>query len=70
MILGYQVFKTNDDFIEWQKSEKRVIQNISPIVISFDMGMEGKSTIEGDKGDAQANAGIGVFVTYFEKDET
>lgn len=55
-IVDFAIF-TRDEFIEWQKAEKRYLSAIQPITTGV------KMTGEGSRIDA--SCGVSVFVTFF-----
>ena len=57
-ILGFKIFNTETDFIDWQKETPRKIIQVSPLV--FSIGADISQT--GQTVDAAVNAGC--FVVY------
>lgn len=55
-MIDFAIF-THDQFLDWQKEEKRMISTIQPLTTGFKFNGDG--VIDG------ANCAIAVFVTFF-----
>jgi len=64
-ILNYKVFKTNEEFVEWQKQALRKLSSVIPLA----SGIEGSVDGDNQNGSANFTTSLSVFVTYFEQSE-
>lgn len=62
-IISYITFKSNDEFVKWQKENKPKILNVIPVYSKFDIESE-----DGCNGSTNVSE-PGIFVTYI-KEET
>jgi len=65
-MLNYITFDTNDKFVEWQKSENRKINSISPIMSEINLDIsEYDGSEDGKSADGVGKTNMGIFVVYF-----
>jgi len=64
-IVHYKVFKTSEEFVEWQMQAPRKLHSITPLA----SGLEGSVDGDNQNGSANFTTSLSVFVTYFEQSE-
>jgi hypothetical protein len=65
-IIKYASFKNNEEFTTWQREEKRVIHQISPVAQDVSFTQDSQRGASSESSEGAIGLSFGVFVVYVE----